>query len=329
MVRITVDLLRKRAEHNDGMLSTLEEITLHQQNIEKIEVLGYACRNLKMLYLQNNLIAKIENLHRLKELQYLNLAINNITKVQNLQRCESLARLDLTMNFVTKPSLPTVASLASNIFLTEFHLVGNPCIQWVSYRPFVIASVPQLTKLDGLAISQAERDKAEQQLPSLQECLRAELLAEGIDPDSGAHMVEDDSLHNAETIPEIGHVGEDGEMRRPWCPATREGAPLLQKNEGQWEFTLEESRDGLSIHLDVEVGRFLDSSLIKADVQPRHVRLLIKGHLLQLALPLEVKPGASAAQRSATTGNLLLILPKEDPAAKAIDQSCWRRITFP
>jgi protein TilB len=59
----------KRAEHNDGMLSTLEEITLHQQNIEKIEVLGYACRNLKMLYLQNNLIAKIENLHRLKVTQ--------------------------------------------------------------------------------------------------------------------------------------------------------------------------------------------------------------------------------------------------------------------
>lgn len=83
----------------------------------------------------------------MQELQYLNLAINNITKVQNLQRCESLARLDLTMNFVTKTSLPTVASLASNIFLTEFHLVGNPCIQWVSYRPFVIASVPQLEKL--------------------------------------------------------------------------------------------------------------------------------------------------------------------------------------
>ncbi|EIE23977.1 outer arm dynein light chain 1 [Coccomyxa subellipsoidea C-169] len=354
MVRITVELLRKRAEHNDGLLATLEEITLHQQNIERIELLGYACRNLKMLYLQNNLIAKIENLHRLKELQYLNLAINNITKVQNLQRCESLARLDLTMNFVTKACLPTVASLAANEFLTELHLVGNPCSEWANYRPFVIASVPQLLKLDGVEILEAERSQALQQLPSLQESLRIELLAEGVDPESAAQM-----------------------MRRPWCPATRvlehremkqlnadaeeqrrasqakffgdhspskpyrhdfpplqacteplntphEGSSILQKNEGQWEFALEESRDGLSIHLDVEVGRFLDSSLIKADVQPRHVRLLIKGHLLQLALPVEIKPGASAAQRSATTGNLLLIMPKEDPAAKAIDQSCWR-----
>ena len=50
----------------------------------------------------------------------------------------------------------------------------------------------------------------------------------------------------------------------------------------------------------------------------------LQGHLLQLVLPVEVKPGASAAQRSATTGNLLLTMPKEDPAAKAIDQSCWR-----
>lgn len=56
----------------------------------------------------------------------------------------------------------------------------------------------------------------------------------------------------------------------------QEGEPVLQKNEGRWEFTLEESRDGKSVKLEVAVGRFLDSSLIKADVQPLYVRLLIK-----------------------------------------------------
>lgn len=56
----------QRAEHNQGILRTLEELSLHQQNIEKIEVLGQACRHVKILYLQNNLISKIENLHRLK-----------------------------------------------------------------------------------------------------------------------------------------------------------------------------------------------------------------------------------------------------------------------
>ena len=52
---ITKALLRKRAEHNEGMISTLEEISLHQEELEEIsEVLGNICRKLKILYLQNN-----------------------------------------------------------------------------------------------------------------------------------------------------------------------------------------------------------------------------------------------------------------------------------
>lgn len=38
------------------------------------------------------------------------------------------------------------------------------------------------------------------------------------------------------------------------------------------------------------MGKFLDTSLIRADVQPRVARLLIKGRLLQLVLPAEVRP---------------------------------------
>jgi protein TilB len=41
--------------------------------------------------------------------------------------------------------------------------------------------------------------------------------------------------------------------------------------------------------LDVAVGKYLDTSLIKADVQPRLARLIIKGRLLQLVLPVEVR----------------------------------------
>ena len=69
MVRITEELLRKKAEHNDGALATLRELALHQQGIEKIELLNQACRHLTALHLQNNIIAKIENLHRLKASQ--------------------------------------------------------------------------------------------------------------------------------------------------------------------------------------------------------------------------------------------------------------------
>lgn len=64
--RISERMIRSRAEHNEGMLSTLEEVALHQQNIEKIELLGQLCPRLKIIYLQNNLISKIQNLHKLK-----------------------------------------------------------------------------------------------------------------------------------------------------------------------------------------------------------------------------------------------------------------------
>lgn len=48
-----------RAEHNDKEICSLEEVSLHQQNIEKIEHLDRWCRNLKILYLQNNLIPRM------------------------------------------------------------------------------------------------------------------------------------------------------------------------------------------------------------------------------------------------------------------------------
>ena len=37
MVEITRDLLRGRAEHNEKMLSNLEEVSLHQQNIKSMD----------------------------------------------------------------------------------------------------------------------------------------------------------------------------------------------------------------------------------------------------------------------------------------------------
>ena len=52
MVRITDKLLVSRAEHNDGHLPTLEEISLHQQKLEKIEYINRVCADLKILQFQ-------------------------------------------------------------------------------------------------------------------------------------------------------------------------------------------------------------------------------------------------------------------------------------
>lgn len=87
-------------------LALPQELSLHAQNIEKIELLGQACRHLRILYLQNNVIGRIgawpaaaalaldaeaawraENVHKLKELEYLNLALNNVQLVRAPRRC--------------------------------------------------------------------------------------------------------------------------------------------------------------------------------------------------------------------------------------------------
>ncbi|KAK7100090.1 dynein axonemal assembly factor 11-like [Littorina saxatilis] len=162
MVRITEDLVRKRAEHNELEISTLEEISLHQQDIERIEHLDRWCRELKILYLQSNLIPRIENVSRLKKLEYLNLALNNVERVENLEGCESLKKLDLTVNFVGE--LTSIESLRGNYHLEEIFLTGNPCTEYEEYREFVIATLPKLKTLDGVDIEKSERIQAVQNL---------------------------------------------------------------------------------------------------------------------------------------------------------------------
>lgn len=42
----------------------------------------------------------MENLSKLKEVEYINLALNNISMIEGIDGCESLRKLDLTVNFV-------------------------------------------------------------------------------------------------------------------------------------------------------------------------------------------------------------------------------------
>jgi protein TilB len=126
-VVIDADFLRKRAEHNEGCLSTLEEIALHQLNIERIENFDKLIRHVKIMLLQNNLIEKMENLTRLKELNYLNLALNNIEVIEGLEGCESLEKLDMTCNFVQPDRFfESLLNLKKCPTIRELHLMGNP-----------------------------------------------------------------------------------------------------------------------------------------------------------------------------------------------------------
>ena len=165
MVIITEDLIRKRAEHNEGLIYSLEEISLHQSDIEKIENIDKWCRDLKILYLQSNLIDKIENVGKLKQLEYLNLALNNVLRVENLERCENLKKLDLTVNFIAE--LTSIESLCGNVFLEEMYMTGNPCAKFEDYRDYLIATLPSVQRLDGIEVTTTERLEAQQNIKAI------------------------------------------------------------------------------------------------------------------------------------------------------------------
>uniref|UniRef100_A0A8C4UC62 Leucine-rich repeat-containing protein 6 n=1 Tax=Falco tinnunculus TaxID=100819 RepID=A0A8C4UC62_FALTI len=167
---VTEDLVRRRAEHNNCEIFSLEEISLHQQEIEKLEYLDKWCRDLKILYLQNNLIPKIENVGKLKKLEYLNVALNNIERIENLEGCEELKKLDLTANFIGE--LSSIEALKYNIHLKELFLVGNPCTEFEGYREFVVATLHQLKFLDSKEIERSERIQALQNYPEVKQKIR-------------------------------------------------------------------------------------------------------------------------------------------------------------
>ncbi len=85
-----------------------------------------------------------------------------------------------------------------------------------------------------------------------------------------------------------------------------------QTNEGAWQYALDESDEAVT--LDVAIGRFVTPDMIRVDVSPFLVRVLVKGRLLQVHTPQEVTPSAARCQRSATTGALVITMPRATAA---------------
>ncbi|CAE7626808.1 LRRC6 [Symbiodinium sp. KB8] len=208
MTRLTAELVRKKAEHHDGIIGDLEEISLHQLELEKLEVIGELCRKLRILYLQNNIIPRIENIHYLKDLRYLNMALNNVERIEGLRSCEFLEKLDLTVNFIDLDTFEeSIQHLAPLSHFKELFLMGNPAMEWDSARAFIVATLPQLQRLDGQEITRTERIKAVQDLPRLTQELRAAV------PAAKARRAEKEAKAVA--------AAAAGEESAPWTPASR------------------------------------------------------------------------------------------------------------
>ncbi len=209
MPRITLELIRKKSEHHEGLLADMQELSLHQLNLERIELLSNVCRRLRILYLQNNLIGKMENLNRLKELRYLNLALNNIVCIENIEGCEKLERLDLTVNFVDIDRLEeSLQSLQNLDFFEDLTLMGNPCTEFPEYRAVVIAMLPRLKRLDGKDVSITERLAAstnkERLLQALREASKQRREERNVEEDE-----DNEEAEEAESAGKTNNVGQE------------------------------------------------------------------------------------------------------------------------
>ncbi|KAJ3260245.1 Protein tilB [Boothiomyces macroporosus] len=324
-------LLRRRSEHNDGELTTLKEISLHQFDIEKIENLDKYCRNLEILYLQCNQIMKIENLNKLKSLKYLQLSLNNIRVVENLQGCESLEKLDLTVNFVE--DLVCLENLKENDALRQLYLTGNPCTDIEGYRSFVIATLPQLQSLDGQEIKRSERIIANQQYKSIRDRLLKEKLEKGkitrdeipeeepLDADLEAKKEEfqnqlvghspEERLKAARELDKLRNKDKKHLEKKEPKKKILVGPDgrIYQKNEGKWTFNWQITDEW--IKLTIDISKYLDTSLINVQVNPTFVCITIKEKILQLLFEHPVKPDSQYLERSKLTGQLAITVARQ------------------
>ena len=331
MGRITQELLRKRAEHNDGILSTLEEISLHQENIERIENLEYYCRHIKILYLQDNIIEKLENLDKLKELEYLNLAVNSIQKIENLEKCESLNKLDLTMNFVDIENLKESCDCLSKVpSLREIYLTGNPCEKFKYCRDYVIGRCPQIIIYDGNEVKKSERIKAREMMDFMEKELEKEskehVIFKQNDPsekDPNKYSVE----YRRNLYKDLEKEKLENERKRKaesskpglWDePVFKEEPPPVYKengevricNQGRYEVFLDEDIYTTAITtFRIKLPKFLETSKVKVDLNPNYVRIDVKGKITQWRFDNDIIVEKATVQRSTTTGVLEIKAP--------------------
>ncbi|KAJ3389193.1 hypothetical protein HDU92_001132 [Lobulomyces angularis] len=339
MQRIDKELLKKRAEHNDGCLETLEEITLHQFDIEKIENLDIYCKKLKIILLQNNQIMKIENLSKLKSLTYLNLAINNIKLIENLEGCESLKKLDLTLNFIE--DLTCVKNLKSNIFLEELFLVGNPCYQIEGYRNYVLGCLTNLKQLDSVEIERSDKIIANQEFLRLDEFFTENSIkikeVESLAP-KNENLQEDDDIilteaekekkresfqtkiskHTPEARLEqardLQKLKKDKQEKKPDKksvePLPKPNEKVYQKNQLKFKYEFDNSSDIL-LKLKVTVPKQFETSMLKVDLEDKFVRITLKEKFLQLTFEHEIIKSKYTLERSILSGVLVLTMLKK------------------
>ncbi|CAF1084856.1 unnamed protein product [Brachionus calyciflorus] len=170
----------KDTENNDDKIESkakklleLTQIHLDRENIDEIDNLVEYLGDIRNLYLQNNLIRKIENLEFFKNLKFLVLSHNKIEKIENLKQLNSLKLIDLSHNLIENFEIEEFPKSVSFLDLR-----GNKCVQDDNFtekiEPKLFQYFIRLIQLNGkdlidTSIKEFEESKYEESVDSLVE----------------------------------------------------------------------------------------------------------------------------------------------------------------
>ncbi|KAF3700235.1 Dynein regulatory complex subunit 3 Leucine-rich repeat-containing protein 48 [Channa argus] len=143
--------------------TSLEKLYLNNNLIEKIEGLDRLI-NLTCLNLSFNKIQKIEGLESLQKLEVLNLANNRIAIIENMDKLEKLTHFCIANNLIEQLDnnitlqnvyvSPNANLISKVLYMRKFKnlftltLFGNPVSEADDYKLFIAAYFPNLTCLD-------------------------------------------------------------------------------------------------------------------------------------------------------------------------------------
>jgi len=212
--------------------------------------------------------------------------------------------------------------------------MGNPATDWNGYRLFVIGVLPQLKELDGKEVTRTEKIKAKQQMPELVQQLRklaAETKSKKVAREYEPYDEEEYSTRSRlEMYREIAEEKMEAECRQKEMePKDRDyatehsltieqqrkkerecGTHIRQCNEGRYVFRMNEEDGKGNVILEIDIPKFIDTSLVDVDVQPTYASIVVKNKTTRLLFPYEVQPDDGFAQRSQVSGTLKLVMPK-------------------
>ena len=210
------------------------------------------------------------------------------------------------------------------------HRVKYYNLSWPKYKEYIIATVPQLSFIDGYEILKSDRIKGRQNYESLEieleKLAKENIFKKEIDPDKDNPDKYSKEYRRKlyKELEEERNEKEREKMQKQkendafWYGIEKKEIPSVYRengeirvcNYGKYDFRLDEDyfRSGITT-FELKLPKFMDTSNITVDLNPQYVRVIAKDKLTQLKFNYDINVENSTIQRSTTTGHLLIKCP--------------------